>query len=313
MSSKSVWPNSCEGTRSSRDCERPDVGCEGQNVVVTQFALGARHHAAGGSTGLEPFQRLGDLGRDQSVQAFRPAERPPLPGFAVAFAAALRVQGLPARLEFRRSVLFARHERREQEDGKAESECDGAAFQGTAPFPRLWWAGCADAMPMLGRILKPSNASALLLIGCLSACDGDQLAQVGKPAPELQALDLDGQSVTLAGFRGQVVLVNFWLGGCVPCVTEAPIIQEIYETHKHGGLTVLSINVGGNATIVRDFIDETDVTFDFAVDQLSLTATRFGVAAFPTTFIVDRSGVVREKILGEVQKGAVEDALAPLL
>ena len=166
---------------------------------------------------------------------------------------------------------------------------------------------------MLGRALKPSNASALLLIACLGACDGDQLAQVGNPAPEVQALDLDGQSVTLAGFRGQVVLVNFWLGGCVPCVTEAPTIQEIYEAHKREGLAVLSINVGGNPKVVRDFIDETDVTFDFAVDQLSLTATRVGVAAFPTTFIVDRSGVVREKILGEIQKNAVEDALAPLL
>ena len=173
-------------------------------------------------------------------------------------------------------------------------------------------------MPLLNRILGKGNSVgraifALLLVGCLSACDSEPVATVGQPAPEFQAFDLDGEAVKIANLRGNVVVVNFWLGGCAPCITEAPIIQEVLDTYRNDGLAVVSINVGGNSQIVKDFIEETNTSFDFAVDQLSLTAMRYGVAGFPTTFIVDRNGLVRERFLGEVRPGTLDRTLAPLL
>lgn len=158
-----------------------------------------------------------------------------------------------------------------------------------------------------------SLAAAIFAAALLAGCGDRPEAAIGQPPPVLAALDLAGQPVHLGDFAGRVLVVNFWLGGCAPCLSEVPAIDAVYRAHRDQGLAVLSINVGGNPAVVRRLIAETHPAYDLALDQLGLTASRYGVAAFPTTLVIDRGGVIRARIPGELRKDQLAGAVRSLL
>lgn len=169
-------------------------------------------------------------------------------------------------------------------------------------------------MPQMTRTRDFCTAAALAcVVMSLAACGEVPVAEIGKPAPEIGAVDLDGKAVRIADFRGHVAILNFWQGGCAPCLTEMPVIQEFYEAHRDDGVRVLSVNIGGGPAVVRDTIEDVGVTYDFAYDEVFVASTRYKVVFFPTTFVVDKDGILREKIIGEVKKGTLEKVVLPLL
>ncbi|MBB4302079.1 peroxiredoxin [Rhodobium orientis] len=168
-------------------------------------------------------------------------------------------------------------------------------------------------MPPMRGIRNMGAAAAVLCLGfALAGCQGETTAKVGEAAPELGAIDLDGNTVRLADFRGDVTVVNFWQGGCAPCLTEMPKIQAFHEKHMSDGVHVLAVNIGGGPRIIRDTIAETGVTFDFAFDEVFVASTRYQVNFFPTTYIIDGNGIVRDRIVGELRPGQLETRLADL-
>ncbi|MCW2309585.1 TlpA family protein disulfide reductase [Rhodobium gokarnense] len=168
-------------------------------------------------------------------------------------------------------------------------------------------------MPRLIGIRNMAAAAAVLCLGLiLTACDGEKTAKVGEAAPELGVIDLDGNTVRLADFRGDVTVLNFWQGGCAPCLTEMPKIQAFHEKHRGDGVHVLSVNIGGGPAIIRDTVAETGVTFDVAFDEVFVASTRYKINFFPTTFLIDRNGIVRERIVGEIKPGQLEAKVAGL-
>lgn len=136
------------------------------------------------------------------------------------------------------------------------------------------------------------HAFALAAALVLTACKPE--AGSGKP-PNLAVLDLAGNPVSLADYAGKPVLLNFWLGGCAPCLTEIPTLQALHAAHAAEGLAVLSINVGGNAAVAADM----QARVDYAVvrDALGLTATRYQIGAFPTNVVIGRDGRVRARLV----------------
>jgi len=147
----------------------------------------------------------------------------------------------------------------------------------------------------------------------LSACDGKKTAAVDHQAPELAASRLDGDPVRLADLKGRAVVLYFWLGGCAACITEMPTLQEIRQRYADTDVVILPINVGGNAEVAEEFNKSSGGAFESVIDNLSLSATRYEVAVFPTTFVLDREGIVREKIRGKIDAAEVDRTLAPVL
>lgn len=152
--------------------------------------------------------------------------------------------------------------------------------------------------------------AALLLVACDEA--PRQAARSG-PAPEIAALNLDGRPVRLADYAGKVLIINFWLGGCAACVQELPVIEAVHRDHREEGVVVLAVNVGGNADMARQLAAERGNGFDNAVDELSLTATRYEVGVFPTVVVVDRVGRLRARLVGQIPKSTLEAKVAALL
>lgn len=119
--------------------------------------------------------------------------------------------------------------------------------------------------------------------------------QPGEEAPAFVLSDLQGEEVTLAQFRGQPVILNFWATWCAPCIFEMPELQAAYEAHRDDGLVVLGLNRDEAQPTVADFLaNDLDVAVDFPIllDDHALVSDSYGVLNLPTTYFVDGDGLV---------------------
>jgi peroxiredoxin len=127
-----------------------------------------------------------------------------------------------------------------------------------------------------------------------------RLPLVGGPAPEITLQDLQGQEVKLADLRGKVVLLNFWATWCKPCKEEMPAMQASYDKLRGQGLVVLAVNELEDTEKVIEHVRKHGHTFPVVMDHDNRVANRYGVVGLPASFIVDRQGIVREKIFGSL-------------
>jgi thiol-disulfide isomerase/thioredoxin len=135
-------------------------------------------------------------------------------------------------------------------------------------------------------------------------------------APDFTLPTLSGASIRLADLRGKVVLLNFWATWCVPCRTEMPIIEALYQRYKDQGLEVVAVNLDMLSTAgVEAFVKEVGVTFRVVLNPSWATARAYSVVGVPTTYLINRAGnvVVREvgerDWMDEVSQMAVEGLL----
>ena len=104
----------------------------------------------------------------------------------------------------------------------------------------------------------------------------------------------------LADLRGKVVLLNFWATWCVPCRTEMPALEALYQRHKEAGLVVLAINMDTLSSAgLEAFVKEVAVTFPIVLDPAWSTARLYQVRGLPTTYLIDRAGDVVVREVGE--------------
>ena len=123
--------------------------------------------------------------------------------------------------------------------------------------------------------------------------------RVGQPLADFTLPDMNGEPVHLAALRGKVVFINVWTTWCPPCVEEMPTIQRLYEQMHPKGLVVLAINMDalGRQT-VEPFLDRRRLTFPVLLDPESRTERLYRTAGVPESFIVDKAGLLVEKIVG---------------
>lgn len=116
-------------------------------------------------------------------------------------------------------------------------------------------------------------------------------------APEFTLQSLQGDQVSLSELRGQVVLINFWATWCGPCRLELPAVQARYN---QGGFAVLAVDFNESAEQVQTFADELGLDLPILLDPGGKVQELYRVRGYPTTFIVDREGIIRVLHLGEM-------------
>ena len=126
--------------------------------------------------------------------------------------------------------------------------------------------------------------------------------------------DLDENEVTISQLE-EVRIVNFWATWCGPCVAEIPEFQAFHEEYGDQGVKVIGIALDEQgAEIVRPFVEENNMTYLTLIDTAGKSASNFGgVYGIPTTFIVDRNGMVQKKHVGLMTYQNLESAVLPLL
>lgn len=155
-------------------------------------------------------------------------------------------------------------------------------------------------------VLKLAAALAVVVgaavgFGLLRGGGGGRL-QEGSPAPPLRLPSVSGQDVDLRSFSGRVVIVNFWASWCAPCVEEMPSLEMLYRTLGPHGLVVLAVSADEDEADLRSFLMRVPVTFPVLRDPGGrLTGSGYRIQGYPSTFVVDGAGVIREVFLGPVQ------------
>jgi thiol-disulfide isomerase/thioredoxin len=149
----------------------------------------------------------------------------------------------------------------------------------------------------------------------LAACgDGVEPPAAGSPAPAVELRTLEGAPIPFPGsHRGTVTAVRFWADWCPYCEEEMRAIEPVYRELAGQGLRVLAVNVGQDAGTARRFIRGLGISYEVALDEDADAANRYGVLALPTTYFVDRDGIVRRRILGEAPVDAFREAAESLL
>lgn len=129
---------------------------------------------------------------------------------------------------------------------------------------------------------------------------GIQAPQEGFFAPDFTLETLNGGTVTLSALRGRPVLVNLWASWCRPCQYEMPAMQRIYEKYKDTGFTILAVNTiyQDNPTDVAAFVQKYGLSFPILLDKDGTVSNHYQLLALPSSFFIDRDGLIQEIILG---------------
>ncbi len=123
---------------------------------------------------------------------------------------------------------------------------------------------------------------------------GDQEAApaTGAKAPDFELKGMDGENVRLSSVLGQPVLINFWATWCGPCQAEMPLVQKTSLAHA-SDLVILAINDDEPEDVVRGFILDNRITFKILLDPGEKVMAAYRVNGLPTSFFIDREGVIR--------------------
>ncbi|OGW25876.1 MAG: hypothetical protein A2X59_12945 [Nitrospirae bacterium GWC2_42_7] len=131
----------------------------------------------------------------------------------------------------------------------------------------------------------------------VSPFDADKFVNV--KAPDFVLKDINGKDVALSSFKGKVVLLNFWATWCPPCKHEMPSFNKLYTEMKAQGLEIIAISTDDSISYVKDYLRKNSFDFKILMDEKRITSKQYKVFSMPTTFLIDRNGIIIEKFHGE--------------
>jgi cytochrome c biogenesis protein CcmG, thiol:disulfide interchange protein DsbE len=132
------------------------------------------------------------------------------------------------------------------------------------------------------------------LVYVISTSIHQRVVETGDSAPSFSVRAENGKTVSLPGFGGKVLVLNFWASWCPPCVQETPSLSKLAADYKDKGVVVLAISVDKEEKAYRDFLKRFQPAFltarDFEVHE------EYGTFIYPETYVIDAKGKVRKKI-----------------
>ncbi|NJO81746.1 MAG: TlpA family protein disulfide reductase [Blastochloris sp.] len=140
--------------------------------------------------------------------------------------------------------------------------------------------------------------------------------RVGVRAPAISLETLDGRQVSLAEQRGKVVIVNLWASWCGPCRAEMPALQALYRAEQARGLEIFAVNstMQDSPQAAQAFVAEHGLTFPILLDTEGVVGEDYRLRSLPSTFIVDRQGIIQAIFFGgPLPEATLSAAVTPLL
>jgi peroxiredoxin len=135
----------------------------------------------------------------------------------------------------------------------------------------------------------------------------------GSPFPDFDEKDLDGKPLSIANFKGKVVLIDFWATWCGPCVQELPNVLKAYEKYHDKGFEIIGISLDSDKDKLTSFIKKNNVTWPQYFDGQgwqSKLGSKYGINSIPATYLLDKEGkIIGKGLRGEALEKAVGTAL----
>jgi len=115
---------------------------------------------------------------------------------------------------------------------------------------------------------------------------------------EIQLKDQNGRLTSLSEFRGKIVFINFWTTWCLACVIEMPSMEKLHQKFKDKDFAMVGINLQESDATVLKFYKENQLTFTTLLDATGDVGAAFRIRGIPTTFILDKNGIIIGKVMG---------------
>jgi cytochrome c biogenesis protein CcmG, thiol:disulfide interchange protein DsbE len=162
------------------------------------------------------------------------------------------------------------------------------------------------------------SAAGLLIVATRRSTGDDSGSgpREGLRAPDFRLSGLEGGETALSDLRGSVTVLNFWASWCGPCRAEMPALDRLYRAEQGNGLAILAVNstVQDDRTAVAAFVDEYGLSFPILLDLTGSAGRDYGVRALPSTFVIDRKGIVRRVLYGgPLSEAVLRAAVEPLM
>jgi len=131
---------------------------------------------------------------------------------------------------------------------------------------------------------------------------------VGHPAPDFTLTTLEGEAFTLSELRGKPVVLNFWATWCPPCRAELPELQSAAARYD-GEIVLAGVNQAEAETAVAAFAHDLGINFPIPLDAQARVSRLYGARSLPTTFFIDRQGIIRQVQIGPVTEATLAQRL----
>ena len=159
---------------------------------------------------------------------------------------------------------------------------------------------------IIGLVKKLASVLATLTVVVLSGCNtGSAPPKIGTVAPDFTVQDVD-RKVTLSELRGKTVVLNFWASWCGPCIDETPSLVAMARKMRDHNVVVLAVSIDDDDSAYHKFIKEQGMDMVTVRDADKKSNDLYGTHVFPETYIIDRNGVLRRKVIGGMNWTAQE-------
>ena len=153
---------------------------------------------------------------------------------------------------------------------------------------------------IIGLVKRFAYVLVVALAVSFSGCHtGSAPPKIGTVAPDFTLQDID-RKVTLSELRGKTVVLNFWASWCGPCIAETPSLVAMSNGLRERNVVVLAVSVDEDDSAYHRFIKEQNMNMLTVRDAEKKSNDLYGTHVFPETYIIDRNGVIRRKVIGEM-------------
>ena len=137
-------------------------------------------------------------------------------------------------------------------------------------------------------------------------------AKVNEPAPEITLPDMDGKTMSLSSLKGKVVLIDFWASWCGPCRKSNPHLVKFYKKYHQNGLEIIGVSIDDNAEAWKEAVQKDKLAWIQLNDNKSWSASSssYGVDAIPSSFLIDKKGIIHSiNLVGRSLEAEVKELL----
>jgi len=121
---------------------------------------------------------------------------------------------------------------------------------------------------------------------------------IGNSAPDFSLKDLKGRNVSLSSFSGKPVLLNFWASWCPYCRKERTHLDALHKDYSDKNLVIISVSIDRSLETLKTFMEKNSAPFVILYDGQGRVASTFHVSGLPTSFLIDRNGIIKQKFTG---------------